>query len=118
VVHDAAGAREVFRHVQIEVLVLDVNLPGISGLELLELLRRDPHWTEPPVILMSASFEPSELRDVLQHDGGLRFIRKPFDVDEMVAAVHQATDNTEADSDRSSQQPRDQRRGERGSLRE
>ena len=42
VVHDAAAAREVFTHVRIEVLVLDVNLPGISGPELLALLRRDP----------------------------------------------------------------------------
>ena len=39
VVHNAAAARAVFQHVRIEVLVLDVNLPGISGLELLELLR-------------------------------------------------------------------------------
>src|SRR5919112_2781256 len=62
VVHDAAAAREVFKHVRIEVLVLDVNLPGISGVELLELLRRDPHWEEPPVILMSADGQRPELR--------------------------------------------------------
>src|SRR3954447_173111 len=54
IVHDASAAREVFRHVRIEVLVVDVNLPGISGLELLELLRRDPQWDEPRVLLMSA----------------------------------------------------------------
>src|SRR3712207_8861553 len=40
-----------------EVLVLDVNLPGISGLELLSILRQDPSWDEPPVILMSANVE-------------------------------------------------------------
>ena len=97
VVHDAAAAREVFRHVRIEVLVLDVNLPGITGLELLELLRRDPHWAEPPVILMSANLEQPHLRDVLEHDGGLRFIRKPFDVDEMVAAVQRAVEEAERD---------------------
>ena len=44
VVHDASAAREVLRHVRIEVLVVDVNLQGISGLELLVLLRQDPHW--------------------------------------------------------------------------
>lgn len=96
VVHDAAAAREVFKHVRIEVLVLDVNLSGITGLELLELLRRDPHWSEPPVILMSALVDQPELRDALRHDGGLRFIRKPFDVDEMVAAVQRAAGEGEA----------------------
>jgi DNA-binding response OmpR family regulator len=45
VVHDAAAARAVFRHVEIDVLVLDFNLPGISGLELLGLLRDDPTGT-------------------------------------------------------------------------
>src|SRR3954449_13372294 len=55
VVHDASAARAVFQHVRIEVLVVDVNLPGISGLELLTLLRTDAHWNEPPVILMSAN---------------------------------------------------------------
>ena len=92
VVHDAAAAREVFRHVRIEVLVLDEGLPGIAGPELLELLRRDPHWDEPPVILMSAQVDEPALRDVLRHDGGIRFIRKPFDVDDLVRAVQRAAD--------------------------
>ena len=89
VVHNAAAAREVFKHVTIEVLVVDVNLPGISGIELLALLRSDPGWDEPPIILMSANFEQPLLHDALRHDGGLRFIRKPFDVDDLMATVHQ-----------------------------
>ncbi len=96
VVHDAA-AREVFRHVRIEVLVIDVNLLGITGIELLDLLRRDPHWDEPPIILMSANMDQPELRDVLQHDGGLRFVRKPFDLDELVEAVRRAVEEHESD---------------------
>src|SRR5215208_6918638 len=66
VVHHAAAAREVFRHVRIEVLVVDVNLPGISGLELLDVLRQDPTWDEPPVILMSADPNQPALRAALR----------------------------------------------------
>src|SRR5687768_983051 len=97
VVHDAAAAREVFKHVTIEVLVVDVNLPGISGIELLELLRRDPHWRGPPVILMTAHLDEPDLRDVLRHDGAIRFIRKPFDVDELVAAVQRGVEEQEGE---------------------
>ena len=95
VVHDAAAAKEVFRHVTLEVLVVDVNLPGITGLELLELLRNDPHWNEPPIILMSANVEQRDLRAALRHDGALRFIRKPFDVDELVKVVQRAIEERE-----------------------
>jgi two-component system response regulator AdeR len=96
VAHDAAAAKEVFKHVRVEVLVLDVGLPGIMGPELLELLRHDSHWNEPPVILMSAQLDEPALRDVLEHDGSIRFIRKPFDVDDLVRAVHRAVEERAA----------------------
>ena len=99
VVHDAAAAREVFKHVVLEVLVLDVNLPGITGIELLELLRGDPHWKEPPIVLMSANVNQPELRTVRWQDGGIRFIRKPFDIDELVEAVQRAVEEHEGEGD-------------------
>jgi CheY-like chemotaxis protein len=90
VVHDGAAAREVFRHVQVEVLLVDVNLPGLSGLELLTLLRTDPHWQEPPVILVSADPDQPGLLEAVREGQAVRFIAKPFDVDQIVAAVRQA----------------------------
>jgi CheY-like chemotaxis protein len=90
VVHNAAAAREVFRHVQIELLVIDVNLPGISGLELLALLRQDPHWHEPPIILMSADANQAAITDALREGFVTAFLRKPFDVDELVHDIELA----------------------------
>ena len=90
IVHKASAAREVFRHVRIEVLVVDVNLPGISGLELLELLRNDPHWDEPPVLLMSARPEQIGIAAAMREGLVTKFLRKPFDVDELVSEVHDA----------------------------
>lgn len=89
VVHDAAAARAVFHHIRVEVLVLDVNLPGISGLELLDLLRRDEAWHDPPIIFMSAAPDQPNVQDRVLAEG-IRLIRKPFDVDELVAAVKEA----------------------------
>ena len=90
VVHDAAAAREVFRHVRIEALVVDVNLPGISGLELLDLLRRDPQWREPPVILMSASFTEAEVQEAIRRGVAVKFLPKPFDVDVLISKLEGA----------------------------
>lgn len=90
VVHDAAAARAVFRHVQVEVLVLDVNLPGITGLELLQLLRQDPEWRAPPVILISAHPCQPGVTAALEQGQAVQMIAKPFDVDQLVGAVRSA----------------------------
>ena len=90
IVHDASAAREVFQHVRIEVLVVDVNLPGISGIELLDLLRKDPHWGEPPVLLMSARPEQADIAMAMRDGMVTAFLAKPFDVDALVAEVHKA----------------------------
>ena len=90
VVHDAAAARAVFRHVQVEMLVLDVNLPGISGLELLQLLRGDPEWRDPPVILVTANPRQPGVPEAVEHGQAIRVIAKPFDVDELIQTVHRA----------------------------
>ena len=90
VVHDAAAARAVFHHVRVEVLVLDVNLGGISGLELLELLRRDDAWHDPPIIFISAIPDQPEVQAAVTE--GIRLITKPFDVDELVQAVKDAVE--------------------------
>jgi len=87
VVHDAAAARAVFHHIKVEVLVVDVNLPGINGIELLELLRRDASWEDPPVILISAVPDQAVVHDALVEDGSMTIIPKPFDVDQLIEAV-------------------------------
>ena len=90
IVHHASAARDVFRHVRIEVLIVDVNLPGISGLELLEFLRKDPHWDEPPVLLMSGRPDQAGIAAALRDGLVTAFLAKPFDVEDLVAEVHKA----------------------------
>ncbi len=97
VVHDAAAAAEVFRHIEVEMLVVDVNLPGISGPELLDHLRKRPEWREPPpVVLMSAQPEQRLVQDALaraeERGESVQFLAKPFDVDDLVDAIARAVE--------------------------
>jgi DNA-binding response OmpR family regulator len=90
VVHDAAAARQVFQLVRIEALVIDVNLPGISGIELIELLRNDAAWNEPPILLMSADPSQPKINDALRTGLVTDFLAKPFDVDQLAAMLKDA----------------------------
>lgn len=90
VVHSADAARQVFRHVRSEVLVIDVNLPGTSGIDLLNQLRQDPQWHEPPIILMSANDGQPGIREVVRDGQVTAFLRKPFDPNRLVAEIRAA----------------------------
>jgi CheY-like chemotaxis protein len=90
VARDATVARAAFQQVKIDVLVLDINLPGITGLELLALLREDPAWGNPSVVLMSANPQQPVIREALADGTAARFLRKPLDLDDIVEAVRSA----------------------------
>ena len=69
---------------------------GISGIELLALLRQDPRWHEPPIILMSADARQVAITDALRAGLVTAFLRKPFDVDELVHHIQVAVSDPES----------------------
>ncbi len=69
-----------------EVIVLDVMLPKIDGIELLPMLRR---ITESPIIMLSAKGDASDKVLGLRH-GADDYLAKPFDVDELLARLQSA----------------------------
>jgi len=90
VVQDAAGAMDVMRHVPIDLLVMDVNLPGTSGPQLLDQLRSSASWNDPPVIFTSAAGPHPDVDRALRAGVVGSFIAKPFDVDDLVETMRAA----------------------------
>ena len=68
--------------VRIEALVLDLHLPGISGLELLALWAADPARPDPPVVLTTADPEHPAVRAAVAAGAVAALVPKPFDVDD------------------------------------
>lgn len=68
------------------VILLDLRLPKISGLEVLQRLRANEHTRLVPVVVLTASMED---KDVLEsyHLGANSFVRKPLDLNEFVEAI-------------------------------
>jgi len=66
-----------------DVILMDINLPGISGITALKLLRADPATAHIPVIALSANAIPRDIQKGLQA-GFFRYLTKPIKVDEFM----------------------------------
>ena len=88
---DAASARSTFQQVQVDVLVLDINLPGITGLELLALLQQEPGWRGQPVVIISANVRDPDIQEAIRHAPVTEVLAKPFDVDHVIRVIEAAT---------------------------
>jgi two-component system response regulator QseB len=68
----------------IDVQLLDLGLPDIDGLELLQLLR-DSQWSV-PVIVVTARSDPADRQKAIDL-GAIEFITKPFDWSQLWSAI-------------------------------
>lgn len=80
------GVKRAKSH-QPDVVLLDLNMPGLSGLETLQLLRGELPQTA--VVILTVSEEASELGEALRQ-GAAGFLVKNIDVDVLVNAIHKA----------------------------
>ncbi len=74
-----------------EVILMDINLPGISGIEALKLLREDPATARIPVVALSANAMPRDIQKGLQA-GFFRYLTKPIKVNEFIETLNEALD--------------------------
>ena len=81
-------ALEVLRAQEFSMMISDVRMPGLSGLETLRRARRE-HATL-PVLLVTAYADIREAVGAMR-DGAVNYLSKPIDLDELLASVRQAT---------------------------
>jgi CheY-like chemotaxis protein len=71
---------------QPKCVLLDLNLAGFSGLDVLEAIRHNPVHADLPVLVVTADSRPSTLQRTMQL-GATAFVAKPFSVSELFAQV-------------------------------
>jgi CheY-like chemotaxis protein len=74
---------------QPEVILMDINLPGISGFQALKILRDDPATAHIPVLAISANAMPRDIQKGLKA-GFLRYLTKPIRINEFMEALDRA----------------------------
>ena len=86
---DAVHGLEVARATQPDVVLMDINLPGIGGLEAMKLLSEDAATAHIPVIAVSANAMPLDVEGGLEK-GFFRYLTKPIKIELMMEALDAA----------------------------
>ncbi len=69
-----------------DVILMDINLPDISGIAVLEILREDPATAHIPAIALSSNAFPRQVEKGIEA-GFLRYLIKPFKIEELMDAL-------------------------------
>lgn len=74
---DGTAALNLIRRRPPHLLILDCNMPGLSGIQLLRILRESPDLYDLPVMMLTARQSDEDER-IARYEGANDFLRKPF----------------------------------------
>jgi PAS domain S-box-containing protein len=83
---DGLRGTELARAAQPDVILMDINLPGISGIDALKILAKDPATAHIPVVAISANAILGDIKQGLQ-DGFFHYLTKPIQVTEFLETL-------------------------------
>jgi DNA-binding response OmpR family regulator len=69
-----------------DLLILDVEMPELSGIDLCQVVRNDPNWSELPVLFLSAGTDAQTVHEVFTA-GADDYVNKPIVGPELIARV-------------------------------
>ncbi|MCX5826509.1 MAG: PAS domain S-box protein [Deltaproteobacteria bacterium] len=78
---------ELARTLRPEMILMDINLPDISGIEVMKILREDPATAHIPIVALSANAMPSDIEKGLAA-GFFRYLTKPIKVNEFMDTLN------------------------------
>ena len=84
---------EILPAAQPDLLILDVEMPEINGIELCQTLRSDPEWQELPVLFLTAKQDTKTIQQIFAI-GGDDYISKPVVGAELIARINNRLDRS------------------------
>ncbi|MDR2209917.1 MAG: response regulator [Spirochaetaceae bacterium] len=87
----ASLALEILEQVKVDLILLDIEMPEISGLEFLGLLKRNPEFKNIPVIFVTSHANPQFIDQAMAFEAE-GYIVKPFVPDALIKRVKSVLD--------------------------
>ncbi len=78
-----------------DLILLDIMMPDISGLEVLRYMRREPELAHIPVIVVSAKSMPSDIKNGIEAGASI-YLTKPVGFQDLKQAVEKVINNHSA----------------------
>jgi CheY-like chemotaxis protein len=74
-----------------DLILLDLRLPRMSGQEVLAEIKQNPQWKRIPVVIMTLSDDPLDIRGAYDHHANC-YITKPVDIEKFMEAIRSIED--------------------------
>jgi DNA-binding response OmpR family regulator len=81
------AAKELLDGKRPDLLILDINMPEVTGIMMLEFVRRRPEWNNLPIIMLSSEATDVQVDEALAL-GADAYITKPVSIDELENAIN------------------------------
>ncbi|MEP2978218.1 MAG: sigma-54 dependent transcriptional regulator [Lentilitoribacter sp.] len=94
--HNGTDGCKIAENDKPDVILLDIRMPGLSGIEVLERLNNDV--PDIPVIMMSAFDDTKDAVEAIKM-GAVDYLSKPFDVDELIHLIQDTTSRRQLESE-------------------
>ena len=88
---DGSEGLEVLSETEVDLVLLDINMPIVGGIEMLTVLRADPKLKDLEVVIISSVGSTDEIREAMRLKIA-DYIRKPLDRDKSMARITAAVD--------------------------
>jgi DNA-binding response OmpR family regulator len=92
--HEANNGLEALRlarEIHPDAIILDVMLPGLDGYKICRMLKYDENFADISIVMVTSRARQTD-RDTGYHTGADQYITKPFQPEEVVAAVKELTE--------------------------
>lgn len=87
--HARTAAKELMEGKCPELLILDISMPEVTGIMMLEFVRRRPEWQELPIIMLSSEAADVQIEEAFRL-GADAYVTKPVSLDELETAIETA----------------------------
>jgi two-component system chemotaxis response regulator CheY len=84
------GVTAVDQNPQIAMVISDVNMPNMNGLEMVAELKKNPAYKALPIIMLTTEGQPALIKQA-KEAGAVGWIVKPFNASQLVATVKKLT---------------------------